>query len=143
MNTIRHATLEDAAAIAALITELGYPCDESEMRSRLEPLVASTEELVAVALDAESAVAGVIHVSSIRSLEAPLHAEIRALVVTGKQRSAGTGAALVAAGEAWARARAFPRIRVRSRTERERARRFYEREGYAVTKTQNVFEKKL
>jgi hypothetical protein len=35
------------------------------------------------------------------------------------------------------------RIRVRSNVARERTRKFYEKHGYVVTKTQNVFDKML
>ena len=45
--------------------------------------------------------------------------------------------------EEWIRAQRLTRVRVRSSVIRDRARRFYERFGYAVTKAQNVFDKNL
>ena len=54
-------------------------------------------------------------------------AAIDGLVVDEDERSAGIGAELVAAGEAWARERGATAMTVRSRSTRERAHRFYER----------------
>ena len=139
---LRIATPADSAAIAGLVCQLGYLTEEGEMRARLERLLASPDELVAVAIIGNE-VAGVIELTSMTTIEAAAHAEIRALVVSDRHRGGGAGAALVAFAETWARERGLSRIRVRSRVEREHARRFYEREGYAVTKSQNVFDKKL
>ena len=50
---------------------------------------------------------------------------------------------LVDAVEKWAIQKGFSKIRVRSRLERTHARRFYEKGGYFVKKSQNVFEKIL
>ena len=58
-------------------------------------------------------------------------------------RSAGVGAALLAAAEDWARAQGFATMRVRSNVIRERAHRFYEREGYMRIKAQAMFRKIL
>ena len=82
--------------------------------------------------------------SSSRSATAsdPL-AEIHGLIVEEEERGGGLGARLVAAAEAWAVERGMTRIRVRSNVARERTRKFYEKHGYTVTKTSNVFDKML
>ena len=56
---------------------------------------------------------------------------------TKRHRSAGIGAALVEAAEAWARERGATAIIVRSRSTRERAHRFYERIGYVESQAQS------
>jgi GNAT superfamily N-acetyltransferase len=88
-------------------------------------------------------VEGWIQVSLPRIFETTLQAEIAGLIVDESARGVGLGRELVAAAEAWARARGCRVIRVRSNVVRERARAFYEREGFVVLKTQRVFEKPL
>ena len=45
--------------------------------------------------------------------------------------------------ETWAAAQGYGLMRVRSNVKRNRARRFYERAGFTVTKRQRNFEKRL
>ncbi|HEY6843120.1 MAG TPA: GNAT family N-acetyltransferase [Thermoanaerobaculia bacterium] len=92
---------------------------------------------------AGDSVTGFIHVCVMLSLEGDSYAEVRALVVDEAHRGGGAGPRLVAAAEQWARERQQDRVRVRSNVVRERARRFYERLGYAVVKTQNVLDRTL
>ena len=77
------------------------------------------------------------------TLESGPSAEIAGLVVDEETRGAGVGARLVAEAEAWAAGAGFARMRVRSNVKRNRARRFYERAGFVVTKRQRNFEKAL
>ena len=88
-------------------------------------------------------VVGFIHICVIETLEHEPRGEIRALSVHEKHRSGGIGAQLVERAEEWARNRHLQKIRVRSNIIRDRARNFYERLGYTVTKTQNVFDKTI
>ena len=140
--TIRVAEVADVAAIASLSGELGYPASEAQIASRLAPLAASDADAVFVAV-ANEVVVGWIHVGAIRSLESEEFAEIRGLVVASSERGRGAGSRLVAAAEAWARERSFAKLRVRSNAVRTETRVFYERRGFRVTKTQNVFDKPL
>jgi GNAT superfamily N-acetyltransferase len=139
---IRIAGEEDADAIARLLVQLGYPdTTAADALRRLEGITARHDH--AVFVDDTNGVAGVIHVCVTETLEHEPRGEIRTLVVDEAKRNAGVGARLVRAAEEWARARGLSKMRVRSNIKRERARRFYERLGYAVTKTQNVFDKLL
>lgn len=136
-------TVTDAAAVAELTTQLGYPVEESELERRFAAIrIASTAEVL-VAVDASDQPTGWIHVALMPTLEASDRALIGGLVVDEGHRSAGTGADLVAAAEAWARMRGCEAMVVRSRTTRERAHRFYERLGYREQKRSLVFEKLL
>lgn len=139
---VRAAEASDAAVVASLAGELGYPTDEPAMRTRLAALAASSVDAVFV-VPRDGDVAGWIHVAIVQSLEADPFAEIRGLVVTASARGLGLGTRLVEAAEAWARERRAFRVRVRSNVAREETRRFYEDRGYAVTKTQSVFDKRL
>lgn len=77
------------------------------------------------------------------TLESDPAAEIAGLVVDEKFRGAGIGARLVAQAETWAAGEGYGLLRVRSNVHRDLARRFYEREGFRVTKSQNHFVKPL
>ena len=139
---IRRATLADTDAITSLNGELGYSTAPDEMRQRLDNVLAAPEQVVFVAEEAGDAV-GWIHVAIVENLETNRFAEIRGLIVTAARRGGGIGAQLVAAAEQCAQQQGVARIRVRSNITRDRARRFYERLGYTVTKTQNVFDRTL
>jgi GNAT superfamily N-acetyltransferase len=66
-------------------------------------------------------------------------AMIRGLVVDASRRGGGIGAALVEAASGWAAGHGFRTLRVRSNSVRERTHAFYERLGFARTKSQVVF----
>ena len=137
---LRAANASDAATLAFLAEELGYPASAAEMAERLAAL--SSADSVFVAVLGETPV-GWIHVAVVTLLESARHAEIRGLIVTSSLRSRGIGEQLVAHAERWARDHGLARIRVRSNVVRERTHAFYERLGYTTTKTQKVFDKKL
>ncbi len=137
---IREAADGDAAALASLSTQLGYPTDVATMRERLRRVQALRIGCVFVAVEG-SAIVGWTHVvDCVRLEDAPL-AEIAGLIVDETVRGSGIGALLVRAAKDWTRAHGYDRLRVRSNVMRERAHRFYVREGYLERKRQVVFEK--
>ncbi|HEY6939952.1 GNAT family N-acetyltransferase [Dokdonella sp.] len=140
--TVRTARTYDAAAIAGLCGELGYPATRPQIVSRLAAIETAGQGCVLVAEDAIGALVGWLHVGQHVSLTGDAEGEILGLVVREDARGRGIGAALVAASEDWALAHGCARMRVRSRVERERAHRFYDRAGYAPVKTQIVFGKR-
>lgn len=142
MATIRNADLEDAVVVAHLIWQLGYDIDADTARHRLVQLFARPDNAVYVA-EEDGIVIGLIHVGVQETLEHELRGEIRALVVDESHRSGGTGNLLLAAAERWVSENGMKKMRVRSNVIRERARKFYERNGYTITKTQNVFDKSV
>jgi GNAT superfamily N-acetyltransferase len=135
---IRDARVEDAAAVAALCGELGYHVTTSEAAARVS---ARRDAHMFVALRA-AAVVGWIEVAEHSTVEGQA-AEILALVVTAHARGQAIGSRLLAAGEAWARARGVPRMRVRSNVMRARTHGFYLERGYVERKRQVVFDKTL
>ena len=139
---VRQVRADDAASIAALAGQLGYPTSTEELAARLPAVAASPDAVLLVAGTAEE-VHGWIHVELKRSLLAPLGAQVMGLVVDERRRSEGIGAALLAAGEAWARERGCRSMLVGTRVTRERAHRFYRRAGYDLLKTSHFFEKAL
>ena len=140
--TIRPMTREDLTAVARLSGELGYPVAEPAITQRFEEL-SSQDNGLFVAANSNTGVVGWIHVVSARTLTDEPMAEIDALIVDEAARSRGVGRELVRAAEAWAEAGGLRILRVRTRVTRERAHRFYEKAGFALTKTQHVFDKNL
>jgi GNAT superfamily N-acetyltransferase len=140
--TIRGATVSDAAALARLATQLGYPTTDAEARQRATAILDRLEHRVLVA-EIGGEVVGWIHVAPSVTLESDPSAEAAGLVVDAAFRGCGIGARLIAEAEAWAAGRGYRLMRVRSNVKRNRARRFYERAGFAVTKLQRNFEKRL
>ena len=141
--SIRPARSDDAAALAELSTQLGYPAVADTLSQRLERVRDEGVGEVFVALDAHARVLGWTHVVPRLHLEESPFAELAGLVVGEGARGAGVGAALLSAAEQWARARGFAHFRVRSNVVRERAHRFYLREGFVERKRQVVFDKTL
>jgi GNAT superfamily N-acetyltransferase len=139
---IRPARESDAAAIAALAGQLGYPATEAEMKARLADAEHWDDHVTLVAEDGPTVV-GWAHGAWKLSIESGWYAELEGLVVDENKRSGGIGAALVAEIETWAKKKGAARLRVRSNVIRERAHAFYERLGFRLSKTQKVFDKIL
>ena len=114
---IRSANANDAKAIAGLLSELGYPQDQTFVKKKL--LEINYDVIVA---ETEGIVAGVIAFDS-----QPLFHEdgslgsIMALAVTERYRSLGIGKNLVAHIEQLARAKGCTKIAVASGMRRERS----------------------
>ena len=59
---VRYATLADSERIARLVTMLGYPVSPSQMRTRLEEIVADDDYVTLVACDHNEVVGSSGHV---------------------------------------------------------------------------------
>jgi GNAT superfamily N-acetyltransferase len=141
--SIRPARAKDAAVLAELATQLGYPADAAKMCDRLARVRGGHAGEVFVAVDLHDRVLGWTHVVPRLQLEDAPFAELAGLVVDVGARGRGAGALLLRAAEDWARTQGFAQLRVRSNVVRERAHRFYLCAGYAERKRQVVFVKAL
>lgn len=137
---LRQATRDDAAALAALSTQLGYPSTSDQVQARLSWLI-STDDIILVA-ESNDRVVGWIHMQVSCTVEANPNAEIAGLVVDESCRGQGVGSALVEEGCLWAKRRGMVEVRVRSNVLREEAHRFYEGQGFQRLKTQIVFSRR-
>ena len=140
---IRRAGTSDAAQIAELSGQLGYPATPAESAQRLRHIKPASHHAVLVAESPERKVIGWLHVSLSPLLETQLRAEVNALVVSDDERGRGTGALLLRAAEEWARKRQCHSMSVRSNVIRDRAHQFYLRHGYEHYKTQKAFRKSI
>ena len=141
---IRPMETRDAAAVAKLTGELGYPVDEADLAERLAVVLADpADHLVFVAVGEDDVPVGWSHVERLRLLERTPAAQVMGLVVGAEQRSRGIGSALLGASEAAARAWGCHTMLIRSNVKRERAHGFYERAGYVKEKTSFTFARPL
>ena len=140
---IRRAKPADAARIAVLSGQLGYPTTTREMSARLRQALKERSGACFVAETREHGVIGWVHVSVTPLLEVERRAEVNGLVVDEPVRSHGAGWLLLEAAERWARNSGCAAMSVRSNVIRNRAHGFYERHGYEHYKTQKAFRKRL
>ncbi len=135
--------IEDAASVARLATQLGYPSTAAQIERRFHALGESPDARALVAHAADGTVVGWIHVYGTRHLESDPGAEIGGLVVDEAARGQGVGSALMASAEAWAKERGYEVVRVRTNVVRVEAHEFYKSRGYQVIKSQYRLGKRL
>ena len=128
--TIRVAEMNDAAALAQLMRELGYETTASEMQTRMEGIAADERYRTFVAV-CEGKVCGMIGILTSLSYEHnDLGGRILALVTSKEMRRRGIGRALVATAEKDFAQRGIRRIALNTRLAREDAHKFYKSLGY-------------
>ncbi|MCM2279269.1 MAG: GNAT family N-acetyltransferase [Oligoflexia bacterium] len=137
-------TPDDLPAVTVLAAQLGYPNSIADLEARFHEITGHELYALFVARNDDGSVLGWIQINAepISLLVGP-RADIAALVVDERHRSKGVGRELVKQAELWARERNFEMIRVRSNVTRRDAHRFYQREGYVLSKTGNIFTKKI
>ena len=140
---LRRARLEDAAEIARLMTELGYPVEARAILPRLQALLVHPDHLVTVAAGPKDHLSGVIMAEHRALLLYGSQVEIMGLSVGADARRMGLGRALVKAVEDWARQFGSNKIVVRSNVVRPESHPFYEKIGYERKKTQHVYARPL
>ncbi len=140
--SVRAAKLGDAAEIARLAGELGYPAAAGEISARLQSLLGQPNHFIAVAaVESAQQLLGWIAAEERTLLVVSAQIEIMGLVVDHAARREGVGHALIAATESWAKERGQGDIVVRSNTRRQESHPFYEGLGYRRKKSQHVYVK--
>lgn len=139
---IREMQPDDAEIVARLTSQLGYERTASEIRNWIAGLDAVRDRQAAFVGCLGEEVVGWIEVSVERRLQSPDFALIGGLVVAADVRNRGIGRKLCERAEVWSWQHGAAKLRVTSRTTRAGAHRFYLREGFELTKTSAVFEKK-
>ena len=140
---VRAARAGDAPALAAPVTELGYPSDATQITRRFGGLSAGHDDAVFVIVTHARKVVGFVHVAERRLLVSEPFAELEGLFVAEAARRRGAAGRLIAAAEQWALARGIGELRVRARVERDVADLAYRRRGFDLAKEQRLFVKRL
>jgi GNAT superfamily N-acetyltransferase len=134
--------LSDAADVAVLAGQLGYPCSTEDIRARITRFSREPGEQLRVAR-IETRVVGWVHFHLQHSLTTDSRVELATIVVEEKQRGKGIGSRLVAMAEEWGREHGLKKIRLASRVTRPEAHKLYLNLGYKIDKTSHVFTKPL
>lgn len=144
---VRLARLEDAARIAELSGQLGYPATAEEVTQRLRRIEGDPQHVVFLAELRDGlkagAIIGWVHMNEVRLVDSDPRAEVSALIVAEGYQGRGAGRLLMERAEQWARSRGFQTLLLRSNVIRAAAHAFYEKLGYEVVKSQKVFRKRL
>ncbi|MFL5523762.1 MAG: GNAT family N-acetyltransferase [Gemmatimonadaceae bacterium] len=131
--TIRHATPDDAEALADLLTQLGYPTGADPIPERLAKLRARAGTAVLVAEHRGRAVAVVtVHLFDSLHTSEPV-AWLTAVVVDEAMRGKGVGSAIVKRAEEWAIQQGARKVSLTSALRRKEAHQFYLAGGYEHT----------
>ena len=141
---IRTLTPNDAPALYEIFTSsLGYACETSVIRSRIEELAHDPRFICLAWQDANGCVRGFIHAMRYDTLHSTGGWDVISLAVAPKHQNEGIGRELLFACEEEARKRGGTYVRLNSRMERMAAHGFYEHVGYTCNKIQKRFVKQL
>jgi len=131
--TIREASQDDAAAVAVLLGELGYPTSPDQAAERIGRIAADPSTWVIVAeVESELAGLGALHVQNLVERDEP-GCEVAGLVVGQRFRRQGIGELLMQALEDEARRRGGKFMVLNTAHRRADAHAFYEALGYEHT----------
>ena len=129
---MRRAEAHDAAAVASLLGELGYPTTEAEARERLDSRDFASA-LVLVASEDDDVV-GLLAADPVPYFpDGSMLLRITALVVTERRRRSKVGQFLIDAAAAYARDHGCSALEVTTAERRTGAHRFYESLGFTRT----------
>lgn len=139
---LRLARKSDAADLARLSDQLGYPMTREAAESRLREALGGPDHALLVA-ESRGRVAGWMELKRLRLFAARRQVEVVALVVDEEKWGQGIGSRLLEEAEQWAADLRCGKIRIRSNTVRERAHSLYRRSGFEEISTGILFEKQL
>jgi GNAT superfamily N-acetyltransferase len=128
----RMALISDAAGIARLMSNLGYPCTSDQMQARLKVLAKDEAHITYVAT-INGNLAGIIGAFIGRIYEQDdLIGRVIALIVSKEYRGIGLGKLLIQTAEHWINSCGANTVLVNSGFDREDAHKFYESVGYSA-----------
>lgn len=128
---LRSASPMDADDVAALLTELGYPCDRGEALERISAIVHNDRQVLVVAR-LGGAVSGLMALDFMYYLPLGTYTcRVTALVVTPEAQGRGLGRLLLREAERRARGGGAARIELTSGSQRTDAHAFYKACGYS------------
>lgn len=142
MPRVRDAQPGDAAAIAGLLTELGYPASEEAASAHVARFSADPASRLLVALDERQRVAGLMATHIVPRLDDDAYTvRITDIVVAEVDHRQGIGTALLRTAEDSAVAAGITRLDLTSGDWRDNAHAFYTAQGF--TSVARGFTKRL
>jgi len=129
---IRTATIDDAEAIADLLTQLGYPTTMADAGARIAYLCGDQDAILLAANGTQVCGMATVHVLPVIHYTGTM-ARVTAFVVDANSRGRGVGKMLLAAIREFASVRKVHRIEVVSGNHRPEAHAFYLAAGYKAT----------
>ncbi len=140
---IRRAKQSDVPEITLLADELGYRCEESDIRERLSRIFRKKDHVVFVCVDDNRKLIGWIHGFIRTIIQDRISVEIEGFIVTKKHRRNGVGSLLLQKMEEWAISHGISKVSLGSNVKRKAAHRFYYRRGFHKTKVHYRLAKDL
>ncbi len=139
---IRDIAEQDAEAINALSTQLGYTMSIEQTLANIRSVLGTKGHNAFVAI-LENKIMGWIGVAEALQIESAPFCEIRGLIVDEKLRGRGIGKLLIEKVKQWSKETGNKTLRLRCNMIRKEAHLFYQHLGFKEIKEQKVFEMKI
>jgi N-acetylglutamate synthase-like GNAT family acetyltransferase len=129
--TIRDASERDAAAVARLLADLGYPSSPETAAAHIARFAGDPASRLQVADHGEEGIVGLVATHIVPRLDDDgFTCRITDIVVSAAHRRSGIGSRLLTAAEHQARSARAPRLDLASGDWRSEAHAFYARHGF-------------
>jgi GNAT superfamily N-acetyltransferase len=132
----------DAASVAELLGQLGYPVNADEARARISEINESSSQVIFIA-KFDGTARGLIHCYVRSSLRLGSEVEIDTLVVDEEHRGLGMAGRLIRSVERWAIERDVPSITLSTNIQRLETHDYYRKRGFEVIKKSLVFRREV
>ena len=139
---IRSIAEQDAEAINALSTQLGYAMPIEQTLANIRSVLGTKGHSAFVAIF-ENKIIGWIGVAEALQIESAPFCEIRGLIVDERYRGRGIGKLLIEKVKQWSKETGNKALRLRCNMTRKEAHLFYQHLGFKEIKEQKVFEMKI
>jgi GNAT superfamily N-acetyltransferase len=139
---IRSIAEQDAEAINALSTQLGYAMPIEQTLANIRSVLGTQRHNAFVAI-LENKIIGWIGAAEALQIESAPFCEIRGLIVDERYRGHGIGKLLIEKVKQWSKETGNKTLRLRCNMIRKEAHLFYQHLGFKEIKEQKVFEMKI
>jgi GNAT superfamily N-acetyltransferase len=140
--SIRNIAEQDAEAINALSTQLGYTMPIEQTLANIRSVSGTHGHNAFVAIH-ENKIIGWIGAAVALQIESAPFCEIKGLIVDERYRGHGIGKLLIEQVKQWSKESGNKTLRLRCNTTRKEAHLFYHHLGFKEIKEQKVFEMKI
>lgn len=137
--SIRNITEQDAEAINALSSQLGYAMPIEQTLANIRAVLGTKGHNAFVAVF-ENKIIGWIGVAEALQIESAPFCEIRGVIVDERYRGLGFGKLLIEKVKQWGKETGNKTLRLRCNMIRKEAHLFYQHLGFKEIKEQKVFE---